>query len=154
MGCLKSKLIFLVILFLFFSIFPSLFSQEWSTEQKEIWGELEALYDAIATRDVDSYISMLHLDYSFWVHKEPLPHSKSSEEKWASFIFKSEKLLEYELTPVGIKIFGNVGIIQSYVKSVVEDEKGRRTVFGKYTDTLLKEDGKWLFIATHGDRGE
>ena len=150
---MKTKLIcFLLALGLVFSVTTSS-AQEWSKEQKEVWGQVEEFTDAWAKRDLAGYIGHLDEHYTGWYHNEPLPVTRESLKKWETYNLKSQKIQVYELNPVAIKLHGDTAIVQYYFKTRREDPKGdSKMQFSKWTEILQKKDGKWLFIATHGSR--
>ena len=55
--------------------------------------------------------------------------------------------------PISLTITGNIAVVQYRYQIAREDyKKERETVWGRYTDVLVKEGGRWLFIAwTGGD---
>jgi len=55
------------------------------------------------------------------------------------------------LSPVGIVVEGSTAVAHYYFSQVTENKKGeRKTIHGRYTDILILEDGKWLYIAWNG----
>jgi ketosteroid isomerase-like protein len=60
-------------------------------------------------------------------------------------------VLEQEIFPISVTITGNVAVVQYHYMIAREDHKNdRSTVTGHYTDVLVKENGRWLFIAWAG----
>ncbi len=48
-------------------------------------------------------------------------------------------------------ITGNVAVVQYHYMVASENlKKDRKTITGHYTDVLIKENGKWMFIAWAG----
>jgi len=62
-------------------------------------------------------------------------------------------VLQQELFPISITVTGNVAVVQyHYVVARENYDKKRESVTGQYTDVLIKDNGRWQFIAwTGGD---
>lgn len=128
-----------------------LFSQEFSAAQKEVWKTIEASWTSDAERNVEEFLSYLHPDFVGWSYKQDLPRDKDSQSKWVRFYFKTEKVLIHEIQPVVIKIYDNVAIAHYCYSVVYKDaEDKQKSSKGRYTDILIKEGDKWLFIGWHG----
>jgi ketosteroid isomerase-like protein len=60
-------------------------------------------------------------------------------------------VLEQEIFPISATITGNVAVMQyHYIIASENHKKERKTVTGRYTDVLVKENGRWLFVAWAG----
>jgi hypothetical protein len=60
-------------------------------------------------------------------------------------------VLEQELFPITVTITGNIAVAQ-YRYSIAREnfKKEREAVTGRFTDVLVKEGGRWLFLAWAG----
>ena len=130
----------------------SVYSQEWSSEQKEAWEIVEKMSEFWANRDLDGYMSCLHENFIGWYNKDPLPLKKNSLQNWEKFNLSSVKIHLYESKPVAITITGNIAIINEYLSSIREDENGKKLSYSKWTTTLIKEEGEWLVLSMHGGK--
>ena len=149
---MKTLLTYLII-FLFTGVFVTKTNaQEWSDEQKEVLKATQSLCEYWANRDLESYMNSTHKDFSGWFENEPLPVNRSTLKKWEGFWLKDIKIHIWEIQPVSITVSGDVAVIQHYLNTVREDEKGKITVYSKYTDVFKKENGKWMNIASHGGK--
>ena len=57
----------------------------------------------------------------------------------------------HELYPAGIVVVGSMAVAHYYYSTAAEDRDGKRkTTHGRYTDVLINQNGKWMFIAWRG----
>ena len=94
---------------------------------------------------------MVHPNLSYWDTDQPAPQNKASLTRWSRYGSTSTTVLEQELFPISVTITGNVAVVQ-YNYSIAREnyKQERQTVSGRYTDILVKEDGRWLFLAWAG----
>ena len=128
----------------------SVYSQEWSSEQKEAWGITKKMSEFWANRDLDGYMSCLHENFIGWFQNDPLPLKKESLQNWEKFNLSNVKIHHQESRPVAITITGNIAIINQYGSSIREDENGKKLTYSKWTITLIEEEGGWLILSMHG----
>ena len=126
-------------------------AQTWSPEQQEIW-KFEQLQWKMAMEKDSSWIDkMVHPNLSYWETGRPGPEGKAGLVKWNRYNDASGTVLEQELFPISATITGNVAIVQySYVTAREDYKKDREISTGRYTDVLIKEGGRWLFIGWAG----
>jgi ligand-binding sensor domain-containing protein len=80
-----------------------------------------------------------------------MPRDKASLKRWSRLSSESSTVLEQEIFPIAATITGNIAVVQyHYVIARENLKKERETVTGQYTDVLVKENGRWLFIAWAG----
>jgi ketosteroid isomerase-like protein len=147
-----SKVIQVVLIVVFAFVFISnSFAQEWTKEQKEVWKVVESYTELAAKGDIEGVIKYFHDDFSGWVLGSHYPSNKATRVKFIKFSLPKVKTLVYDLTPLGIKIHGNVAIVHySYLTITKLEEEKEQVSKGRWTDILLKEDGKWTVIGDHG----
>jgi hypothetical protein len=68
--------------------------------------------------------TMVHANLRYRETGEAMPRDKASPKKWSRYGAESNTVLEQELFPI--------------------------SVTGQYTDVLVKESGRWLFLAWAG----
>ena len=126
-------------------------AQTWTPEQKEIW-DLEAKQWKMAKdKDLSWIDTMVHPNLSYWDVDQPGPQNKASLERWNRYQSSNSTVLEQEIFPISATITGNVAVVQyTYAVAREDHKKDRETVTGRYTDVLIKEGGRWLFIAWAG----
>jgi hypothetical protein len=126
-------------------------AQTWTPEQKEIWAFEEKQWAMSKDEDLSWIDTMVHPNISYWSVDRPAPQNKASLQRWNRYESSSSTVLEQEIFPISATITGNVAVVQyTYVAVRENAEKKRDTVTGRYTDVLIKEGGRWLFIGWAG----
>ena len=126
-------------------------AQEWSAEQQEIWKVEQQQWKMSAARDMSWIDTMVHQNMKFWETGAPMPRDKASLKHWSRFDADNGSTLEQELFPISATITGNVAVVQyNYMVARENYKKERETVTGHYTDVLVKEGGRWLFLTWAG----
>lgn len=126
-------------------------AQTWSAEQQEIWEFEEAQWQMAKNEDMSWMDTMVHPNLSFWDIDQQSPQNKASLGRWTRYNSSNNTVLEQELFPIAITITGNLAVVHyRYVVARENYKKDRETVSGRYTDILLKEGGKWMFISWAG----
>jgi hypothetical protein len=128
-------------------------AQEWSAEQQEIWKVEQQQWKMSAARDMSWIDTMVHQNMKFWETGAPMPRDKASLKHWSRFDADNGSTLEQELFPISATITGNVAVVQyNYMVARENYKKERETVTGRYTDVLVKDGGRWVFVTwTGGD---
>jgi Domain of unknown function (DUF4440) len=128
-------------------------AQEWSKEQQEIWKVEQQQWKMGAAKDLSWIDTLVHKNLRFWETGAPMPRDRASLKHWSRFEADNVSTLEQELLPISITVTGNIAVVQYYYIVARENyKKERETVTGRYTDVLIKDDGRWLFLAwTGGD---
>ena len=143
----------LAMVFVFALLFlrSPLSAQEWSSDQQEVWTNVEAYWVLWAKRDLDGFIGYFHNDYSGWFNRTDLPSDKASSKKWIAENFSSNKIAVHTIQPVAIKVHGDFAIVHYYYSYRQEDASGKKTnMNGRWTDILMKDGDKWVLIGDHG----
>ena len=126
-------------------------AQSWSAEQQEIWKVEEQQWKMAASKDLSWMDTMVHPSMRYWETGDPMPRDRASLKRWGRYSNENSTVLEQEIFPIAATITGNVAVVQyHYVIARENLKKERETVTGHYTDVLIKENGKWLFIAWAG----
>jgi hypothetical protein len=124
---------------------------EWSAEQQEVWKVEQQQWKMSATKDTSWIDTMVHPNMTFWESGAPMPRDKASLKHWSRYDAENTSTLEQELFPISVTITGNVAVVQyNYMLARENYRKERETVTGHYTDVLIKEGGRWLFLAWAG----
>ncbi len=126
-------------------------AQTWSPEQQEIWRFEEQQWKMAKEKDLTWIDKMVHSNLSYWDADRPAPQNKASLLRWNRFSNTNATVLEQELFPISVTITGNIAVVQ-YRYSIAREnyKKDRETVTGRYMDVLVKEGGRWLFLAWAG----
>jgi ketosteroid isomerase-like protein len=145
------KKVLVILMFLFFLFNTGLFAKDWSDAQMEVLKQVKESYDLWAKKDIEGFLSYIHDDYCGWHYDNPVTQKKSSFVNMVNYYFPKSELVFYEFTPLEVQILDNVAIVHYYFYFLAKDDEGNEmTSQSRYTDILLKEDGKWLLISDHG----
>jgi hypothetical protein len=126
-------------------------AEEWSAEQQEVWKVEQQQWKLSAAEDMSWIDSMVHPNMKFWDISAPMPRDKASLKHWSRFDADNGSTLEQELFPISATITGNIAVVQYHYMIARENyKKERETVTGHYTDVLVKEGGRWLFLTWAG----
>ncbi len=149
---MKNRFLLTIALFLGLGI-SSVFAQEWTPAQKEVWKNVNTYWEIMTKGDVNGFLEYFHADYAGWENGEPLPSTKEETRKWLSYSYAEGKVLIFDLKPVAIKIHGDVAIVDYFYTMVKENKDGKKNPeTGRWTDILLKQGTKWVLIGDHGGR--
>jgi hypothetical protein len=126
-------------------------AQTWSSEQQELWRFEELQWKMSMDKDISWIDKMVHPNISSWEVGRPAPQNKASLTRWARFSDAGSTILEQEIFPISATITGNVAVMQ-YTYMIVREnyKKDRETSTGRWTDILMKDGGRWMFIAWAG----
>jgi hypothetical protein len=133
------------------SVAPAVPAQTWSKDQQEIWKLEEQQWKLSAAKDSSWIESMVHPNLNFWNNQAPGPQTKASLLLWDRYNNASSTVLQQELFPISITITGSIAVVQyRYMIAKENYKKDQEMVTGRYTDVLVKEGGRWLFITWAG----
>lgn len=126
-------------------------AQTWSSEQLEVWGVIEAQWQASMEEDTTWHQRFLHQSFMGWDNDNPTPRNKASVERWNRYGMENITTLMQELYPIGIVVHGNTAVAHYFYSTATENREGEREMtHGRYTDVLVRDGGTWRFIAWHG----
>ena len=126
-------------------------TQTWTPEEQELWKVEAQQWQMSKDKDATWIETMTHPRLRYWDTGEPMPQDKASLSRWTRYTSANTTTLEQELVPISATITGNVAVVQYYYRVARENyKKERETVTGHYTDILVKENGRWLFLAWAG----
>ena len=146
---MKRFTLFLTFFFCFFLCLQTE-AQQWTAEQQEIWKTVNAQWQA--DKDGKNWVDeFVHPDCFGWNNSTPMPSNRNNINRWFKAYQSISKTLEYQITPAAIIVKGNFAIAHYYYVVLNEnyDKKIERET-GRWTDILIKEGDKWLFIAWQG----
>ncbi len=126
--------------------------QEWSKEQKELWGCLEDHWKLLIGGKVKEFLEYIHPDFRGFGHESPLMLDKKWLTHWVGFWSENTKFPIYYINPVSCAVFGDTAILQYYLFTVEKGvEGGGRRSVRRYTMTWTKANGKWCVLASHNN---
>jgi hypothetical protein len=116
-----------------------------------VWKVIEAEWNAGIEQDTALYDKFLHEKFLAWNNQHPMPRDKSSFKKWNRYETENSKLLIVVLYPLGIVVHGNTAVAHYFYSNASENrKKERKTIHGRFTDILVKENGTWRFLSWSG----
>ncbi len=125
-----------------------LIAQEWSAAQQEV---LDALHDyarVSMTGDVEEIMRYFHTQFSAWDYAQEQPVALDTFRESITYYFSEYRQTSFDVQAFGIEVLGDVAIAHLYYQEVFTDEAGVETpMSGRWTATLVKDQGKWLFLA-------
>jgi hypothetical protein len=126
-------------------------AQALSSDQQEVWKVEHQQWQMTKDKDLSWIDKLLHPNMQFWETGAQMPRSFESLKHWGRYETDSGTVLEYELFPISVTVTGNVAVAEYHYMLARENyKKDRETVTGHYQDVLMKEGGRWLFIAWSG----
>jgi ketosteroid isomerase-like protein len=129
----------------------TLFSQEWSDAQKEVWETVKTYNNMFDKGDVQGLLSYNDESFSGWSYSLEAPRDKNSSIKVMNYWLANSKTLYSTMTPAKIWVNGDYAYVHYYYTEYSEDAEGKKKWRkGRYTDILLKKDGKWMIVGDHG----
>lgn len=135
----------------------TLFAQEWTKEQKEVWGTIENMWVTWQAKDYDGTFANVHDSFLGWNDEDPMPTTK---KKWVNSIKKYYNLTskeDFDIEPARILIQGDAAVVHYYYSFsyLYDDGENKQMVShnGKWAAFFIKEDGKWMLLGdmTLGD---
>ena len=112
---------------------------------------IEGEWKAEMEKDTTLYDKYIHEKFLSWNNQNPMPRDKASFQQWHRYGTENSTTLVQELYPIGIVVHGNTAVAHYFYSIASENIKGeRKTVHGRYTDILVKENGMWLFLSWSG----
>lgn len=146
------KLFVLFVFFLPYLISSNLQAQQWTAEQKEVWKSVEVYNELSATRDA-AFINYFDDSYRGWEYHYDVPDGKDNVRKIIANRDPNYKILYYTITPATIWVSGNFAYVHYYYTTLSEGKDGKRNwEKGRWTDILMKKDGKWIMVGDHGGK--
>jgi hypothetical protein len=126
-------------------------AQALSSDQQEVWKVEHQQWQMTKDKDMSWIDKLLHPNMQFWDSGAQAPRDFASIKHWGRYDADSGTVLEYELLPISVTITGNVAVAEyHYILARENYKKDRETVTGHYQDVLVKEGGRWQFIAWAG----
>lgn len=130
----------------------SLQAQTWSKEQKAVWDYVESYTKAYQNGDYDKFMAAVHEDYKGFPNRAIVPVNKTTMGKYVKMGMEMMEVPFSNLTPLSIQVYDDLAVVHYLFHGFVK-EKGSEDVkeeAGRWTDVLMKDDGKWYLIADHG----
>ncbi|MEJ2494787.1 MAG: nuclear transport factor 2 family protein [Ignavibacteriaceae bacterium] len=131
----------------------SLNAQQWTDAQKEVWATVKAYNDISAKGDTQGFISYFDDSYCGWSYILDAPIEKDELTTAIKYWLANSKTLYYTITPAKIWVNGDFAFVHYYYTSYTENKEGKKEwEKGRWTDILMKKDGKWVMVGDHGGK--
>ena len=128
----------------------SIQAQETPAEQ-EAWDALVECSGAWDRGDLETGLACTHDDFVGWRLEDPVPRTKESSKMIDLYLAETSETKASALRPLSVKVYGNMAIIHYYYMGIVAVQGGEdERITYRWTDIMIKEDGKWQWIADHG----
>ena len=146
------RLIFICITLITFCALNT-FAQQWTDAQKEVWATVKA-YNELGTKgDAQGFLSYFDDSYCGWSNILDAPQNKENVATSANYWFANSKVLYYTITPAKIWVNGDFAFVHYYYTQYFQDKDGKKEwEKGRWTDILMKKNGKWLMVGDHGGK--
>lgn len=138
---------------LFAFLIPQLsHGQNWDAQQQEVWKNVVAYNDLFAKGKVDAFMNYFTPEYSDWSYEKAQPQGKSDLQKdITSFFNDGNKITSYTLTPLAIDVDHDYAYVDYTINGTMVDKNGKTmTDKERWTDILMKRQGKWELIGDEG----
>jgi len=145
-----SKVIFVSIILSTLCAF-SVCAQQWTDAQKEVWTAVETYNDLAGKGDTEGFLSYFDESYCGWSYVLDAPGGKKEATKALNYWLANSKTLYQTLTPAKIWVNGDYAYVHYYYTQYTEDNEGKKEwEKGRWTDILMKKEGKWIMVGDHG----
>ena len=122
-----------------------------SESERDAWRTIEAYTEALQRKDWEAFFSHFHDDFVGWTILRPTPNGKAQRQKWVPFMYLNAEIVQYELEPYSVKVHGNVAICHYMAIKAKKHANGSHSLEKeKWSDVLIKENGRWLLVSDSG----
>jgi ketosteroid isomerase-like protein len=126
-------------------------AQEWSAAQREVWEAIEECNRRYVEEDSTGILACYHDDFVGWRYGDPVPRTKDSIRTLLPAELEAAETIASDLRPIAIRVRGDVAVAHYAIRWVEKDAKGEMATLRMiWTDTLLRENGRWRWLADHG----
>lgn len=126
-------------------------AQQWTDEQKDVWKGVDAYWAASVSDNPLDFLNYFEDSYCGWSYDNEAPGTKADVKKTLTYWINKGKTAYYIIKPAKIWVNGNFAYVHYYYTQVNEDKDGKPiTEKGRWTDILMKKEGKWLLVGDHG----
>jgi ketosteroid isomerase-like protein len=128
----------------------TIYSQQWSSEQKDVWAGVEKYWE-INNNDPLADLKYFDDSYLGWSYESETPGTRDGVVKYKKYFSTKQKQQFNILTPAKIWVNGDFAFVHYYYTQVSENSEGKpNTEKGRWTDILMKKNGTWVLVGDHG----
>jgi ketosteroid isomerase-like protein len=122
-----------------------------TSDEAAVWAAIELQWERQQRGDTRWTDELLAEDFMAWPNNSPAPQNLPSVRMWNEFNNKQAKTIQHELYPLSIVVHGDMAVAHYLYTQATESKDNKVTISnGRYTDILVREGGRWLFISWHG----
>lgn len=122
-------------------------AQTWSPQQLEVWKVSAGTWDMDQRKDFSWTENQVSDALSAWGNENPAPRNKASTARWHKYGTEQNAIVMHELAPLAVAISGDAALVHYYYTIATKNAEGKMTTtHGRCSDTLVRENGKWVFL--------
>lgn len=125
-------------------------AQDWTKDQKAVWQEIEAGWEAWKTGDSDGAFKGIHDSYLGWNNEDPMPMSKEKWMRQYNEMKENVTVNYYDIEPARINVDGNNAAVYYYFEFSMTYKKGEMekdmNMDGRNVEFYVKDGGKWMLF--------
>jgi uncharacterized protein (TIGR02246 family) len=126
----------------------SLIAQEWSPAQQEVLAALDEYTRVSIAGDVEEIMSYFHEEFQGWDYKQDVPLGRRQIRTMIEGFYANGTITEFDVEPLAVQLRHDVAIVHLRYREAMKFGAGvDQSVAGRWTATLVKEGGKWLFLS-------
>jgi hypothetical protein len=122
---------------------------DWTAEQRAALGVLESACEALKQNKMEKLTPLYHERFVGWDLAQPLPSAREAFLKEDAAFLKGVKSFESKVTPIMIEVVDDTAALQvTYRNTVVTTDGQRQVSTGRWSTTLVKKGGVWVFLSS------
>jgi hypothetical protein len=123
-------------------------ASDWTAEQRAAFRVLQAACEALKQGKMEMLTPLYHERFVGWDLAQPAPLARAAFMEAEADLLKSVQSFESSVTPLMIEIVGDTAALQvTYRNTVVMADGKREVLTGRWSATLVRKDGSWLFLS-------
>ncbi len=125
-------------------------AQNWTPTEQAVLDSIDRCVAASVDGDPLASLACFHPDFVGW--QLGMPGTRDMDYLRAENAANpGDPLVAFSIQPLSVKVYGNVAIIHYYGYNHNRNSDGEVVVNRtRWTDVMLNEGGRWLWIADHG----
>jgi hypothetical protein len=142
---------------------PRLSAQQLDSAQRRVWQTVEARWQAWQAADLEKMLQLYHPRFHAWNRVTGrVDNHDSMMARWKSAL-ETERILAVKLEPVAVEVFADFATAYYVSRETVQRLSPMRSatdtsprgvgptvVSIRWTDYLVRQRGRWLFVAYNG----
>ena len=137
----------------------TLYAGEFTKEEKEVLETLNTQLSHVFADEFDEEVKYMHPRAIYWGTYSPVPNPASEKGQILWKLQRANSLVKYlgfEMVPVSVVVVGNTAILNVYLNILVKPTPDSEPVWRQTLlhNTWVKEEGRWLLLATYNTPSE